>query len=47
MSVLFGYLGGCATLVAVRFGWYVVELRQQRDTAYDVVAELIAESVQR
>ena len=29
MSVLFGYLGGCATLVAIRLGWYALGLLEE------------------
>ena len=47
MSVLFGYLCGCATLVAIRLGWFCVEMRRQRDTAYGVMAEIIAENARQ
>lgn len=47
MSVLLGYLGGCATLIAIRLGWFCVEMRRQRDIAYDVVAEIIADNARQ
>jgi len=45
--VLAAYLCGAAILVAIRLAWYVLELRRELDTAYDVMAEIIAENARQ
>jgi hypothetical protein len=39
--VLAAYLCGAATLVAIRLGWYVLELRRELDTHIGLLEELL------
>ena len=41
MIVLAAYLGGATTLVAIRLGWYVLELRRELDTHIGLLEELL------
>lgn len=41
MVVLAAYVGGAATLVAIRLGWYIVELRRELDTHIVLLEELL------
>lgn len=41
MIVLAAYVGGIATLVAIRLGWYILELRREIDTHVGLLEELL------
>jgi len=38
--VLAAYIAGISTLVAIRLGWYIVELRREIDTHVGLLEEI-------